>query len=400
MKRILYVHYQKNASEGSIVHVTRFSHAFQGLCQQAGIDFQVIAPQTVFLPPGEEAPRLGGRLRRTLGKYYLRELKVILQQLRKAWQERALLKALQPDIVLTRYDAETLSIHWAARSLGIPVVTEFNGKDRGELAGTYSNHKQIPWLNQMFSNCNALNWSAGGMAVSDDIADDMRPCNPQGKPLIVNHNGVDLDEFDPQLDCSALRRALDIPEGAVVVGYIGSFIIWHAPDRLFRAFAELIAQGVDAYLLLVGRKLPETTAMIDALGPAVAARVRHAGFVPHPQIPQHLALMDIAVLPKTQAYCSPLKLFEYMAMAKACLVPGTRTIASILDHDKEGLLFDPESEADFTNDLLRLARDGQLRQRLGLAARQRVEAEYTWIHNAERVMQLLHDAQNWSQGRQ
>ena len=91
MKRILYVHYQKNASEGSIVHVTRFSHAFQGLCQQAGIDFQVIAPQTVFLPPGEEAPRLGGRLRRTLGKYYLRELKVILQQLRKAWQERALL---------------------------------------------------------------------------------------------------------------------------------------------------------------------------------------------------------------------------------------------------------------------------------------------------------------------
>ncbi|MDD2884480.1 MAG: glycosyltransferase family 4 protein [Dechloromonas sp.] len=395
MKRILYVHYQKNASEGSIVHVTRFSHAFRTLCQAAGIDFQVIAPPTVFIPPGEERPRLGGRLRRILGKYYLRELKVILQQIRKAWQERALLKAWQPDIVLTRYDAETLSIHWAGRSLGLPVVTEFNGKDRGELAGTYLDHKQIPLLNRLFSNCNALKWSAGAMAVSDDIADDMRACNPQNKPVIVNHNGVDLAEFDPQLDCSALRQSLDIPAGAVVVGYIGSFIIWHAPDRLFRAFASLLDQGVDAYLLLVGRKLPETAAMIDAAGPRVAARVRHAGFVPHAHIPQHLALMDIAVLPKTQAYCSPLKLFEYMAMAKACLVPATSTIASILDHDREGLLFDPESEADFTADLLRLASDRELRQRLGHAARQRVEAEYTWDHNAERVMQLLINAQSW-----
>lgn len=400
MKRILYVHYQKNASEGSIVHVTRFSHAFRNICQKNGIDFQVIAPNTIFLPPGEDRPSLSTRLRRFLGKYYLRELKVVLQQLRKAWQERAMLKNLQPDIVLTRYDAETLSIHWAARSLHIPVVTEFNGKDRGELAGTYLDQKQIPLLNQLFSNCNALNWSAGAMAVSNDIADDMRTCNRQGKPLIVNHNGVDLDEFDPQLDSSTLRQSLDIPDGAVVVGYIGSFIIWHAPDRLFRAFASLLDRGVDAYLLLVGRKLPETTAMIEAAGPKVAARVRHAGFVPHNNIPQHLALMDIAVLPKTQAYCSPLKLFEYMAMAKACLVPATRTIAAILDHGREGLLFDPESEADFTADLQRLASDPELRQQLGQAARLRVEAEYTWNHNAERVMQLLLDAQSWQEKNQ
>lgn len=397
MNKILYVHYQKNANEGSTVHVSRFASAFSRICQGQSIDFEVVAPEVVFVVPDQRPKTAGGRLKQWLAKYYLRDIKVLLRQIVNAYRERAMLKKKRPDVVLTRYDAETLSIHWACRSLNIPVLTEFNGRDRQELAGTYLDYKQLTLVNRILGNCNALNWSVGAMAVSDAIADDLRACNQSGKPVIVNHNGVDLAEFDSNLSGKALRQQLNTPDGALVVGYIGSFIIWHSPERLFRAFQRLLATNVDAYLLLVGPKLPGVEAMINACGPELVRRVRYVGFVHHEDIPKYLAMMDIAVLPNTQAYCSPLKLFEYMAMAKACLVPATSTIQSILVDGKEGLLFDPASEEAFIEGLIRLAHDEALRCQLGEAARKRVEAEFTWDHNAERVMQLIQDGLAWKQ---
>lgn len=399
MKKILYVHYQKDASEGSMVHVTRFSEEFAGICRERGIAFGIIQPPKVFTPPGRESTSLLRRVKSWLSRHYLREFKVLLQQGRQYFRDLQMLRREAPDMVLTRYNAETLSIHWACRRLGIPVVTEFNGQDRAELADSYSTFKQFAAVNRLFSNCNALNWSAGAMAVSPPIANALLACNPERKPVIVNHNGVVLGDFDPAVASTAIRQQLAIPEGAVVVGYVGSFIVWHSPARLIQAFKAIVDAGVDAYLLLVGRKVPEVEALVAAAGPELASRVRMAGFVAHDDIPPYLGLMDITVLPNTQAYCSPLKLFEYMAMRKACLAPATETIHSIIVDGEEGVLFDPESDAAFTEGLLRLARDGALRERLGAAARARVEREFTWRHNAERVMVLLDAAQAWTRQR-
>lgn len=397
MKKILYVHYQKNLSEGSAVHVTRFAKSFAKICASQAITFDVWAPETEFSTPGASKSRRTGGLRALLGKYYLREFKVLLQQLVRAGREVIALKSSRPDVVITRYDAETLSIHWACWVLGIPVVTEFNGKDRGELAGTYSDHKQFPLMNRLFSNCSAMSWSIAGMAVSDEIASDLLRCNEKNKPIIVNHNGVDLAEFDPAINSTDLRQHLGISAESVVIGYVGSFIIWHSPQRLFSTFQQLIDADCDVHLLLVGRRLPEIEAMIEALSLEAKERVHYAGFVRHEQIPEYLALMDITVLPNTQAYCSPLKIFEYMAMGKACLVPATSTIRSILVDQSEGWLFDPESDEDFREGLLRLVQDRNLRQSLGESARKRVEAEFTWDHNAERVMQLIQDGLVWQE---
>ena len=399
MKKIIYVHYQKNLSEGSAVHVSRFSQSFSALCLDRKITFDIWAPRKEFSMPGEALGKRAGGLRSFLGKYYLREFKVLLQQIFRSMQEFFLLRKVRPDVVITRYDAETLSIHWACSALKIPVLTEFNGKDRGELAGTYSDHKQLPLVNRLFSNCTAMSYSVAGMAVSDEIAADLRYCNSSGKPIIVNHNGVDLAEFNPQKDTAELFQRLGIATDSVVIGYIGSFIVWHAPQRLFNAFQELINTGRNVSLLLVGRRLPEIDRMIQSMTLEAQARVHYTGFVTHEEIPAYLGVMDITVLPNTQPYCSPLKIFEYMAMAKACLVPATPTIRSIIKDRSEGWLFDPDSDEDFYKGLVLLAQDAQLRRRLGELARQRVEAEFTWDHNAERVMQLIQDGLAWKNNR-
>jgi glycosyltransferase involved in cell wall biosynthesis len=102
-----------------------------------------------------------------------------------------------------------------------------------------------------------------------------------------------------------------------------------------------------------------------------------------------IAAIDVAVLPNAPDYCSPLKIFEYMAMAKAIVAPATRTICGILTDGEEALLFPPGDYKSMVQAILRLAGDPALRNRLGLAARQRVCEQFSWRHNSERVYDLL-----------
>ena len=394
-RTIWYVHYQANPTDGSAVHVAQFIAAFAARCTREGVAFRVVAPpQQIPLPPQHEP--WWRRLRRALGCYYLRELLLLWRQWRRSLAEGRLLDADRPDLVITRYDAETLSIHWACARRRIPVVTEFNGIDRSELAGAYYlSVKQLPWLDRFFSNCQALAYSAGAVAVTEAIAAPLRTCNRLGKPITVNHNGVDTDRFHPLIDGSSIRARFGWSTETVVIGYTGSFIVWHRPERLIAAWRTLRAAGHPVALLLVGRHTPEVAVLIATIPQEWQPWVVWTGHLPHEAIPTYLAAMDITVLPHTQPYCSPLKLFEYMAMGKACLAPDTAGVREVLTPDVEGLVFDPSNDDDFTAALTRLVTDAPLRARLGQAARARIEREFTWAHNAERVWQTALAAWQW-----
>jgi glycosyltransferase involved in cell wall biosynthesis len=394
LRTLWYVHYQSSPTDGSAVHVAEFIAAFAALCAQSGVRFRVVAP-----PQRSRAPTTNEtvwrKVRRALGRYYLRDLLLLWRQWQRSRQEGAQLDADRPDLVITRYDAETLSIHWACHKRGIPVVTEFNGIDRGELRGTYLDVKPLPWCDRLFSNCHAFALSAGALTVTGAIAAPLHRCNPDQKPITVNHNGVDTTRFHPEIDATPLRQQWQWPTETVVIGYSGSFIVWHRPQRLIEAWQRLRAAGHPVALLLIGRH-DEAVARRLAELPAHERRwVVWTGHLPHDAIPQHLAAMDIAVLPHTQPYCSPLKLFEYMAMGKAVVAPDTAGVREVLTAEREGLLFDPDDDSTFFAALERLVRDAPLRHRLGDAARARVEREFTWQHNAERVWATVHAAWQW-----
>lgn len=391
---IWYVHYQTSPTDGSAVHVAQFIAAFSSLCAEHGVAFRVVAPPPQVPLPLQAEP-WWRRARRMLGRYYLRELLLLWRQWRQSQREGALLDGDRPDLVITRYDAETLSIHWACQKRTIPVVTEFNGIDRSELAGAYLKVKQLPWLNRLFSNCHALTLSAGALAVTGTIAASLTHCNPHGKPITVNHNGVDAERFHPRIDGSAVRAQFGWSAETVVIGYTGSFIVWHRPERLIAAWRQLREEGEPVALLLVGRRTPEVARLIDLLPTNCQRWVAWTGHLRYDMIPSYLAAMDITVLPHTQPYCSPLKLFEYMAMGKACLAPDTDGVREVLTPEVEGLVFDPLRDDSFTAALTRLSRDPLLRVRLGLAARERIKREFTWRHNAERVWQTVLAAWDW-----
>jgi glycosyltransferase involved in cell wall biosynthesis len=120
--------------------------------------------------------------------------------------------------------------------------------------------------------------------------------------------------------------------------------------------------------------------------------VTFAGLVSRHEIIDYVAAFDIAIQPQVVAYASPLKLFEYMALARAIVAPSTPNIREVLTDGETALLFDPSDTNELRRAVERLCADPDLRDRLGTAARVAVEQKgLTWRNNARRITELFHD---------
>ncbi len=384
ISKVMYFHYQRSLRDGSHVHTEEFESAFRRLCAARNIAFSVVAPTLETGIAGPES--VASKVRHFLAKMYLRDFNVLLSQWRRARVEQAILKEERPDIVLTRFDDSTLSILWACKREKIPVVIEVNAPD-DENSGQY---RRLAWFKRLFSNAHAIQLSDGGFAVSDQVADPIRPFALGLKPFVTIPNGVDVQRFRPDISGSVVRLRHAIPQDLVVLGFVGSFAPWHGLDMLVEAVTHLLKENLPVHLLLVGQTNPKWQALIDQVRrPGLEQYVTLSGFVAPQDIPSYIAAMDITVLPNAADYCSPLKLFEYMAMARPTVAVGIAPVAAMLANGVEGALF-PKGNVDaLTARLRELVVDREVRQRLGSAARSRMEKEFTWRHNAERVFGLL-----------
>jgi glycosyltransferase involved in cell wall biosynthesis len=64
-------------------------------------------------------------------------------------------------------------------------------------------------------------------------------------------------------------------------------------------------------------------------------------------------------------------------------------IRDILTHEHDGILFRPEDSGALAKSLHYLIEDVTVRSQLGQAARQKIVAERTWLHNAQDVIRLI-----------
>lgn len=385
MKKIMYFHYQACERDGSNTHTAAFEQWFSELCTHQAIDFKVIAPP-LFSSVVPELESLFDRLKHNLARFYLRDFKLLLRQWLRMRRELKTLLHEAPDLVITRFDDNTLSIIWACRKLDIPVVVEINSPT---IESTNAHYLHLPIFKRLYSNSHALSLAQGGFTVSDFLTENLKGF-AGGKPFKTIPNGVDPLRFKSLgADDTSLLAELLIPDQRVVIGFVGSFAPWHGIGDLVEAFSSLVEAGKDVHLLLVGQTSASAQSTLERLQqPDLNGRVSLTGFVPLAEIPKYLSIMDITTIANTEDYCSPLKLFEYMAMSKAIVSVDTSAVNTVIRAEKEGLLFKRGDIDGFGKGLRRLVEDPELRARLGVAARTRVMNEFTWEHNADRVLEL------------
>jgi colanic acid/amylovoran biosynthesis glycosyltransferase len=144
---------------------------------------------------------------------------------------------------------------------------------------------------------------------------------------------------------------------------------------LIQAFAELLADGVDAELELLGDG-PEAVhiaTQIQALG--LGDRVQMRG-----QVPEDVALaaMSHATVVVLASFMEglPVVLMEALSLGVPVVAPCVAGIPELIEHGVSGLTFPPGDWSSLTRALKQMLGDAGLRQRLAAEGRRRVEAEF------------------------
>lgn len=389
-KKVAYIHYQRYVRDGSHVHTSNFIREFSEIALKKDIQFIVKAPEPDFGVPGLKENKVSA-LKSWLARFYLSDIKNILVQIKRCFEEIRFLKEQRVDIVLTRYMGNTVSIVWACRLLKIPVAIEINGPDE-EVRETH--FYRVPLIAKIFNSDHLVSSCDGVFSVSQLLADRYLKAVNGKIPVYSIPNGVNVEQFKA-VDSEHLLKnklALNIAADELVIGFVGSFAPWHRVDMLIRSFSQLIAKGYKARLLLVGEiRLDTKENILTAVDKDIEPLIIFSGFVSKENVSSYVGAMDIAVLPNSEDYCSPLKLFEYMAMSRAVVSVDTPSVREIIRDEQEGLLFERGDEVKLTSHLEALLKDGERRELLGHLARKRMEESFTWTHNAQKVEQLLEE---------
>jgi glycosyltransferase involved in cell wall biosynthesis len=197
----------------------------------------------------------------------------------------------------------------------------------------------------------------------------------------VLDNGVDVERFRPDVPRHAVGASL---RDRVVVGFVGSFRPWHRVDEFLGAIPPIVRAHPEVVFLFVGSGPEYRKVEALAADPRYAANVRLLGRLPHEQIPSVVACFDVGILPFTTFSCSPLKVYEYMALGKATVAPAYDSVKRVIEDGRDGLTFRPDDGDDLRTALLRLIEDPALRRSLGDAARKKMVERFTWDHCAQR----------------
>lgn len=290
------------------------------------------------------------------------------------------------DVVYERYALWSVAGARASVELAIPCILEVNAplaveqrQYRTLLQGAEAEAIEA----EAFSGAHAV------VAVSDAVR---RYVVEKGAPqdrVIVLSNGVDPERFHPGVDA----EMLDGLAGKFVVGFVGSFKMWHGLEVLLDAFEKLAAGSLAHHLLLVGGGPRASWVEQEVRRRGLGSRVTMPGWVPHQRLPGLIQRMDVAAIPypvMEECYFSPLKLFEYMAMGKPVVASRTGQVQDVVADERTGLLVRCGDPDELAAAIDRLRREPDLRQRLGIAAAGAAR-DHTWERNARRVTELAEE---------
>ncbi len=186
------------------------------------------------------------------------------------------------------------------------------------------------------------------------------------------------------------QSAIHNPQSTIptILLCVGRMVYKKGFDTLLRAIAEPALRQRDVLAIMVGNgdQKTEWQAMADQLG--ISNRLRWVGNVPKTEIGVYYNACDVLINPSVSRPADGLNVCVLDAMSCGKAVVGSNVAGNPLAIvDGETGLIVPEQDAPaLAAALARLVDDSDLRQRLGRAARRRIETELGWPHLARRYL--------------
>ena len=289
----------------------------------------------------------------------------------------ALARRIGAELIMERYYNFGGEGIFAATRLGIPAVLEVNapvvdypGSPKARLDRALGAEPMRRWRDRICRHTDLFVTTVR----------DILPAWVDRSRVLEIEWGADVTHFRPDVAATPLARET----GRIQCVFAGAFRSWHGVTHLSAALARLHAAGDQRFGGLFIGDGPERAAAERAARDIPG--VLFTGAIPHDRLPAALAGADIGVAPfdpvrhgplRLGFYWSPLKIFEYMAAGLPIVAPALPRLTRLVEHGREGLLYDPLEPRGLDQALVALA-DPELRRRMGAAARARAVRDFSW----------------------
>jgi glycosyltransferase involved in cell wall biosynthesis/2-polyprenyl-3-methyl-5-hydroxy-6-metoxy-1,4-benzoquinol methylase len=225
---------------------------------------------------------------------------------------------------------------------------------------------------------------AAGVTASIDPLLEFKPVDVPGKVFFPGHDPefAKIDSRDEEL-----RTDLGILPNELLVVYAGDADNSNFQEvrSLVLAIALVNRRGFRVKLVKTGWNhyvLPELS------DPEIAQNVIDRGFVSRREEPRLLAAADVLVQPgqpnEINDFRFPAKLPEFLASARPVVLPRSN-LGLLLKDGEEGVLLEHGHSADIANALERLAKNPEMRARIGRGGRAFALQNLDWVKNVATI---------------
>jgi glycosyltransferase involved in cell wall biosynthesis len=281
-------------------------------------------------------------------------------------------KAFKPDVIYERGSSNGLGL-MLSKALGIPMLTMV--------------------LDEHFS---PLSLGHAKRIIATNL--DLIPAPHRAKGVKVSW-GANTDHFRADLDPAPARARLGFEASDTVVGYTGSFQDWHGLRYLVEAAERLRDQPVRYLLIGDGRRKEAVETLVAERG--LSDRFVFTGRVDYADVPGLLAAADCCVAPfdpdchplsaREGFALDPLKVFEYLAMAKPTITIEAENIAALFE-DPEHLTMVPRRDPEaLAAAILAIVEDQESARAAARRGHERVVANHTWASHAAHLSTLFEE---------
>lgn len=223
------------------------------------------------------------------------------------------------------------------------------------------------------------------ICVSEELRDQCLASGIAPQLCLYVPNGVDTEEYQRLRSSNGAKAVSGISSTRLVVGVVGRLSSEKSLPTLMRAIHRLVNSGLDIELWIVGdgdqrRKLRTVAEDLE-----ITDNVSFLGYSSE-LVPLYEA-MDIFALSSIREGL-PNALLEAMAMELPTVCTRVSGVPSVIEDGTNGLLVEPNSVDSLADGIGRLARDSDLREQLGTAARKTIERSFSFASRMERIRDI------------
>lgn len=261
----------------------------------------------------------------------------------------------------------------AARLEGIPCIAHQRGMAR-----------HIGWFERRM----ALGMKRV-IAISGAVRDNLASHGVRSQLL---YDAIDPRRVSVTVTGDNLRRSLGIPADAPVIGIVGNVKRWKGQKTVLMAMRTIVGVQPDVHCVFVGAfSEPQYQQELLELASAerLAGRVHFLGYQRHPA--NWMALMDVVIHASIEPEPFGIVLLEAMALSKPVVATDCGGPVDIVEEGVTGYRVPPGDPAKLSVRVLELLSQRELRERMGIAGRARLENRFAISGQVRQIENLYRE---------